>query len=104
MGTVRLLMSKSVASVRMNDYRPKMKKGQSTDLERFKASQKLSCFPGFYVPVGGENSWVKRLSRLLALVSAAAGKSRCGASAAERCQAWRELAVPTVAGQLVPGL
>ena len=50
-GTVRLLMSKSIASMRINDYRQKMQKGQITDLEKFKASQKLCGFPGlFHLP------------------------------------------------------
>lgn len=97
-------MSKSVAAVRINDYRPKMQKGQSAYPEKLKAGQKLSCFPGFYILVGGDKSCVQRLGRLLALACAAAGKSRCGASAAERCQAWQALAVPTAAGQPVPGL
>lgn len=45
-GTVRLLMSKSIASMRINDYRRKRQKGQITDLEKFKASQKLFGFLG----------------------------------------------------------
>lgn len=47
----RLLMSKSIASMRINDYRQKIQKGQITDLEKFKASQKLSGFPWlFHLP------------------------------------------------------
>lgn len=50
-GTVRLLMSKSIASMRINDYRQKTQKGQITDLEKFKESQKLSGFRGlFHLP------------------------------------------------------
>lgn len=47
-GTVKLLMSKFTASMRINDYLQRMQKGQITDLEKFKVRQKLSAFPGLF--------------------------------------------------------
>lgn len=70
-GDVRLLMSKSIASMRINDYRQKMQKGQVTDPEQLKASQSSLAFPGFptfHVLVCREKRWMKRFGHLLALV------------------------------------
>lgn len=43
-----MLMSKFSASMRINDYRQRMQKGQIADLEKFKVSQKLFAFPGLF--------------------------------------------------------
>lgn len=50
-GTLRLLMSKAISSMRINDYRQRMQKGQITDLEKFRASQKLCGIFTFHILV-----------------------------------------------------